>query len=217
MSSLVVFGANGATGHVIVQEALRAGHAVTAAVRDPDAFRALPDELRRAPLDVVQADVRDLDAVRSAVAGHGAVVSAVGPAGRRADTLYSEGARTLVAAMRTSGVQRLVALSSSGVRRDDPNHPLWYRVLARTVMNELYSDMRLMEDIVRDSPLDWTFVRPGRIVDDPPTGDSCVLDGITPRGGNTIPRVDLARFVVQQVEDGRWSHSFPTIVRRSGG
>ncbi|MDL4774928.1 MULTISPECIES: NAD(P)-dependent oxidoreductase [Thermomonosporaceae] len=141
MSSLVVFGANGATGHVIVQEALRAGHAVTAAVRDPDAFRAVPDELRGAPLDVARADIRDIDTVRSAVAGHDAVISAIGPSGRHADKLYSEGARTLVTALLAVGVQRLVALSSS------------------------------------------------------------------------IPRADLARFVVQAAEGDRWSHSRPTIVR----
>ena len=35
MSNVVVFGANGSTGRVIVEEALRTGHAVTAAVRNP--------------------------------------------------------------------------------------------------------------------------------------------------------------------------------------
>jgi putative NADH-flavin reductase len=213
MSSLVVFGANGATGHLIVQEALRAGHGVTAAVRDPGAFRAVPGELRDAPLAVTRADIRDLGAVRSAVTGHDAVISAIGPRGRHADKLYSEGARTLVTAMRACGVRRLVALSSSGARRDDPNHPLWYRVVARTVMNELYGDMRLMEDIVRDSPLDWTFVRPGRIVDEPPAGTYRVLDGANPEGGTSIPRIDLARFVIRATGDKRWSHRLPTIVR----
>jgi putative NADH-flavin reductase len=204
-----VFGANGATGHVIVEEALRAGHAVTAAVRDPATFRPVRD----APLNVVRADIRDLDSVRAAVTGHDAVVSAIGPAGRKADGLYSSGARALVAAMVTSGVGRLVTISSSGARQDDPNHPLWYRVVARTLMGELYGDMRLMEDIVRDSPLDWTSVRPARIVDEPPTGVYRVEDGVNPRGGTSVPRADLARFVVHAVDDKRWSRRFPTIAR----
>lgn len=209
MSALVVFGANGATGHVIVEEALRAGHVVTAAVRDPATFRPVRD----APLDVVRADIRDLDSVRAAVTGHDAVISAIGPAGRKADGLYSSGACTLVAAMVTGGVGRLVALSSSGARQDDPNHPLWYRVVARTLMGELYGDMRLMEDIVRDSPLDWTFVRPARIVDGPPTGVYRVEDGVNPKGGTSVTRADLARFVVHAVDDNHWSRCFPTIAR----
>ncbi|WP_433272223.1 NAD(P)-dependent oxidoreductase [Actinosynnema sp. CS-041913] len=213
MSALLVFGANGATGQVIVQEALRAGHTVTAAVRDPATFRAVPAEFRAAPLDVVRADVRDPDSVRATVAGHDAVISAIGPAGRRADGLYSTAARTLVAAMVAGGVDRLVVLSSSGARHDDPNHPLWYRVIARTLMKELYSDMRLMEDIMRDSPLDWTSVRPGRIADEPPTGVYRVQDGVNPKGGTSVTRVDLARFVVGVVDDERWSRGFPTLAR----
>jgi putative NADH-flavin reductase len=209
VSALVVFGANGATGHVIVEEALRAGHTVTAAVRNPAAFQPVRD----APLNVVQADIRDLDSVRATVSGHDAIISAIGPAGRKADGLYSSGARTLVAAMVSGGVSRLVALSSGGARQDDPNHPLWYRVVARTVMGELYGDMRLMEHIVRDSSLDWTFVRPARIVDEPPTGVYRVEDGVNPKGGRSITRVDLARFVVHAVDDERWSRSFPTIAR----
>lgn len=204
-----MFGANGATGRVIVEEALRAGHTVTAAVRDPAAFRPVLD----APLDVVRADIRDPDSVRAAVTGRDAVVSAIGPAGRKAGGLYSAGARTLVAAMVAVGVGRLVALSSSGARQDDPNHPLWYRVVAGTLLGDLYGDMRLMEDIVRDSPLDWTFVRPARIVDEPPTGVYRVADGANPKGGTSVPRTDLARFVVHAVDDGRWSRSFPTIAR----
>lgn len=209
MSTLVVFGANGATGHAIVSEALRAGHTVTAAVRDPAAFRAIPD----ATLDVVRADIRDPGDVRAAVRGQDAVISAIGPAGRRADGLYSDGARALVAAMTAEEVERLVVLSSSGVRRDDPNHPLWYRVVARTLMGELYGDMRLMEEILRDSPLAWTSVRPARIVDEPPTGDHRVLDGVNPKGGKSVPRTDLARFVVEAADDERWARRCPTLAR----
>ncbi len=177
-------------------------------MRDPARFGAIPAE---APITVVRADIRDPDSVRAAVTGHDAVISAIGPAGRRADGLYSAGARAFVAAMVASGVDRLIALSSSGARRDDPNHPLWYRVVARTLMGELYGDMRLMEDIVRESPLDWTFVRPSRIVDEPATGVYRVEDGLNPKDGTRITRTDLARFVIQAIDDKDWSRGFPTL------
>jgi putative NADH-flavin reductase len=213
VSAVVVFGANGATGHVIVEEALRAGHSVTAAVRDPATFRPVPAEMSNAPLDVVHADVRDPAGVRAAVDGHDAVVSAIGPAGRRAGGLYSAAARALATAMDATGVDRRVALSSSGARNDDPNHPLWYRAVARTLLRELYTDMRLMEDIVRASGLDWTLVRPTRIVDEPSTGRYRVQVGANPKGGTAITRADLARFVVQAIDGDRWSRTFPTLAR----
>ncbi|WP_405161297.1 SDR family oxidoreductase [Nocardia sp. NBC_01499] len=203
---VIVFGAAGRAGRVIVTEALSAGHDVTAAVRTPAKLSTVDQER----CTVVRADVRDPDSVRAAVAGHDAVISAIGPAGRVADGLYSDGARAMVAAMQATGVDRLIAITSSGVRRDDPNHALWYRLLARTLMNELYGDMRLMESTISASALDWTFVRPARLTDDPPT--ACrVQDGETPSGGWKVPVVNLARFIVGELDDHHWSHAAPTL------
>ncbi|MEU7139956.1 SDR family oxidoreductase [Nocardia sp. NPDC046473] len=206
---VIVFGAAGRAGRVIVTEALAAGHDVTAAVRDPAKLSSV-DQQR---LTVARADVRDPDSVRAAVAGHDAVVSAIGPAGRHAEGLYSDAARAMVSAMQSTGVPRLIAITSSGVRRDDPNHALWYRLLARTLMNELYGDMRLMESIIGESTVDWTFVRPTRLTDDPPTATYRVEDGVTPSGGWKVPVTDLARFIVGELTEHRWSHAAPTLAQ----
>ncbi|GHF64121.1 putative NADH-flavin reductase [Amycolatopsis bartoniae] len=203
MSRILVFGAAGRTGQVVVEEALRAGHEVTAAVRRP----------RDLPCEVVRADVLDVESVRAAAKGHDAVVSAIGPAGRKAAGLYSGAARTFTAALPEAGVSRLVVLSSAGVRHDDPAFALWYRVVARTLLNELYGDMREMESILRESTLDWTSVRPARITDDEPTGDYRVGDGATPAGGREIPRADLARFILGALDEPRWVRSAPTLAR----
>jgi uncharacterized protein YbjT (DUF2867 family) len=73
--------------------------------------------------------------------------------------------------------------------------------------------MRLMEDIVQASALDWTLVRPTRIVDEPSTGRYRVQVGANPKGGTAITRADLARFVVQAIDGDRWSRAFPTLAR----
>lgn len=202
---VVVFGARGATGGVLVEEARRAGHRVTAAVRDPAAFAA-PDGV-----DVVAADVRDPAGVRAALRGRTGVLSAIGPPGRRADGLYSAWARAVVDAADELPTARVVALSSSGARRGDPHHPLWYRVVARTVLRDLYDDMRAMEDVLARSPLDWTVVRPCRITDT--SGPFRVEDGANPPGGREIGRADLARFAVGALTDPQWSRRRPTPAR----
>ncbi|MEV6555267.1 SDR family oxidoreductase [Nocardia sp. NPDC051756] len=204
---VIIFGAAGRAGRAIVTEALAAGHDVTAAVRDP---AKLPPVDR---LTVARADVRDPDSVRAVVAGHDAVISAIGPAGRHANGLYSDAARAVIPAMESAGVPRLIAITSSGVRRDDPNHALWYRCLARTLMNELYGDMRLMESRISESTVDWTFVRPTRLTDDPPTATYRVQDGETPSGGWKVPVTDVARFIVEELDGHRWSHAAPTLAQ----
>jgi putative NADH-flavin reductase len=202
---VVVFGAGGRTGRLVVEEALRAGHVVTAAARGP------LDPGDRPGLRTVRVDVRDVDAVAAVVAGQDAVVCAVGPSGRTADGLYSSAARSMVAGMSVTGVDRLVAVTSSGVRLDDPHHPWWYRLLARTVMRETYGDMRRMEEIVRASGVDFTFVRPARLVDEPATGTVRIVDGANPPHGLRVTRADLARFVVDELTARRWSRSAPTM------
>ena len=198
---VVVLGATGRTGRLVVGEAVRAGHDVTAAVRAPEAFTGGGT--------VVHVDVRDPGSVRAAVDGHDVVVSAIGPPGRRPAGLYSDCARALVAA----DVGRVLAITSGGVRADDPNFAFWYRHLVRPLARELYDDMRLMESVLRDSGLEWTFVRPARLLDEEPTGVYRVLDGETPKGGWQVSRADLARFVVEELRERRWSRAAPTIAR----
>ncbi|HWO60792.1 MAG TPA: NAD(P)H-binding protein, partial [Umezawaea sp.] len=134
---VVVLGAAGRTGRLVVEEAVRAGHDVTAAVRTPEAYTGAGA--------VARVDVRAPDSVRAAVRGHDVVVSTIGPAGRHAHGLYSDCARALVSA----GVGRVVAITSGGVRDDDPNFSFWYRHLIRPLARDLYDDMRLMESILR--------------------------------------------------------------------
>jgi nucleoside-diphosphate-sugar epimerase len=125
--NVVVLGAAGRTGRLIVAEALRNGHQVTAAVRTPASMPAASG------LRVERADVRDADSLRAVITGHDAVVCAIGAPGRKADNLYSDGARATVAAMQTCGVKRLLAITSVGVRHDDPHHAWWYRSLIRPI------------------------------------------------------------------------------------
>jgi putative NADH-flavin reductase len=204
-TNVVVLGAAGRTGRLIVAEALRSGHRVTAAVRNPASIPTTQD------LRVERADVRDTDSLRAVIHGHDAVVSAIGPAGRKADNLYSDGARTTVAAMQACGVNRLLAITSVGVRHDDPHHAWWYRGLIRPIGADLYADMARMEQIVRGSDLDWTFVRPTYLQDRESTGAYRVTNNSTPKGGWRIARTDVAHFIVEELEAHRWSRRAPSL------
>jgi uncharacterized protein YbjT (DUF2867 family) len=96
---VVVFGASGRTGRLLVEQALAAGHAVTAFVRDP---ARLP--VTHARLRVVRGDVRDPQRVAEAVAGQDAVLSALGPNKPEFDAM-ALGARHILAAMGRHGVR----------------------------------------------------------------------------------------------------------------
>lgn len=197
---VAIFGANGPTGRLLTQQALDAGHHVVAATRHPEAF-----PLNHARLDVEAVDIHDLAAVSATVEGCDAVLSTLGvPFTREPITVYSAGARNIVDAMHMHGLKRLVVVSSSATY---PHHHaeggfLLNRVLqpivTRTIGRTTYADMRRMEEIVRESDLAWTIVRPSGLFDLPEATDYRLYEDESP--GVFTARVDLAAAILAQVE-----------------
>ena len=200
---IVVFGANGPTGRLVVEQALAEGHPVTAVTRRPDSFPPGGPLLR-----VVGADVHDPVAVKEAVAGQDAVVSTLGvPFGRKPVTVYSAGLTHITRAMAEHGVARLACTTSTSVSGEEsPGEGLFFRkvlepfivgYLGRTV----YEDMRRSEEIVSRSDCDWTVVRPAGLFDAPAVSRYRMAAG--PRlPGRFTSRSDLANALLRQVVDG---------------
>lgn len=197
---LAIFGANGQTGRLATALALDAGHHVVAVTRRPREF-----PLAGPRLTVTEADVRDASAVGPVVVGVDAVVSTLGVTftRERVDT-YSVGTGNIVAAMRAASTRRLVVVSSTAAyptRRS--RAPLSLRliepILTRTIGKTVYDDMRRMENIVRDSGLDWTIVRPSGLFD---LAESTVYvrGEVDPVGAFTA-RIDLADYLVSLAAD----------------
>jgi putative NADH-flavin reductase len=157
---LFVLGATGRTGTQILDLALARGHEVTAFVRSPDKLA------RRERLTVVAGDPRDTAALATALPGHHAVLSALGPpareALRRGSALLTECAAATVAAMTTAGVARL-AIVSAGVLFPEPRGITF--AFFRWLLRHHARDLATMEAIVDGSGLAWTIVRPPRLVE----------------------------------------------------
>lgn len=198
-----VFGAAGRTGRHLIEQALAAGHEVTAVTRRPGLLQP------RDGLAEAAADVTDTDAVDRAVAGSDAVLSSLGvPLSPKPITLYSRGTANIVAAMRRHRVGRLVTVSTSVL---DPTwrptgefffntimDPLVNRRLGRTA----HADMRRMEALVRDSGLQWTIARPSGLFDHPTITRYSVEEDVA--DGLFTARTDLAASMVAQLADNRF-------------
>src|SRR3954462_15686977 len=105
---LFILGATGGTGLQLVDQALARGHNITAFVRSPEKLEA-----RREGLHVQQGDPRDAAALTAALGGHDAVLSALGPPGPRKSTILPDSARSIVSAMQSSGIRRLLIVSAA--------------------------------------------------------------------------------------------------------
>jgi putative NADH-flavin reductase len=205
---ILVLGATGGTGRLIVRQALALGYDVTALVRST----AKASELKGATL--VVGDARDEQALRDAVRGKDAVISALGtPASPfRKVTLLSTATRALVHAMRAERVSRLVCITGIGAG-DSAGHAGFFldHVIFPLLLRKVYADKDRQEAIVRDSGLDWILVRPSILSDKPGSGAVRALTDLTGFHGGTISRSDVASFVLDQVRGDTWLRRAPLI------
>ncbi|MFD9795710.1 NAD(P)-dependent oxidoreductase [Streptomyces sp. NPDC059070] len=198
---LTVFGASGRIGAQVVTQALAAGHQVTAVVRDPARFTATGPGL-----ELVRADLADPESLRDAVAGRDAVLSGLG-ANSRADAATGVTARltaSVVKAMDAAGTRRLLVVSAGPVGPEAPDDPFLDRLtltVVQRVLKDVYGDLRRMESDLAASALDWTAVRPVRLVNKPLTGAYRTAVAATPRSARSIGRADVAHAMLRMIDD----------------
>jgi uncharacterized protein YbjT (DUF2867 family) len=177
---ITIVAATGGIGRRILEQAVAAGHDVTAVVRNPE--KLPPARARVVAVDLAAADPAALDA---AVEGADAVLSGLGARSKAEAGVASGGTRAVVSAMQAAGVRRIVVVSAAPIGTvpsparpvppaHDPGDGFFVRHLAtpvvKKVLREHYADLARMEDVLRDSGLDWTVVRPPRLTDKPLTG-----------------------------------------------
>ncbi len=204
---ITIFAATGGIGRQLLEQAVAAGHDVTAVARNP---RNLPSAAARA----VAADLAtaDAEALRPAVEGADAVLSALGPRTKADAGVAANGTRAITEAMRAAGVRRIVVVSAAPIGtvaspgrphppRHDPGDGFVVRYLAdpiiKRALREHYADLARMEDVLRDSDLDWTVVRPPRLTRKPVTGRYRTTYGQNIRRGLFVSRADVAHYMLR--------------------
>ena len=206
---LTIFAATGGIGRHVLELAIAAGHEVTAVVRNP---QKVTQKVR-----IVRADLAapDLGALEGAVAGADAVLSGLGPRRLSEAGITSRGTRAIVDAMKATDARRILVVSAAPIGtvpspgrpnppRYDPGEGFFMRHLLspmiKTVLRKHYADLALMEDILRDSGLDWTVMRPPALTDKPLSRSYRTAHGQNLRRGLTISRADVADMMLRVLE-----------------
>jgi uncharacterized protein YbjT (DUF2867 family) len=203
---LTVFAVTGGVGRQLLEQAVAAGHDVTAVARNPG---KLTRPVRSVTADLAAADPAALE---PAVAGADAVLSGLGPHSNADAVIAAPGTRSIVAAMQATGVRRIVVVSAAPVGtvaspgnphppKHDPGDGFFMRYLfsriAAARLGKVYDDLAAMEDILRDSGLDWTVIRPPQLTDKPLSGTYRTAFGQNLRGGLSVPRADVAHLMLK--------------------
>ena len=188
MSRIVVVGAHGRTGLLIVEQLIKAGDSVLATIRNP---KHMADLVKRGAETVIL----DLEAstgpeFATQFKGADAVVFAAGSGTGESSDIDSKGVRKTLRAAEKAGVKRYVAVSSIGASTGMKLAGKW----ATDEMKDYYHHKRLAGKAIMNSGLDWTIVEPGELTEGKGTGKVTLsTDAITEK---SVPRADVAAVVV---------------------
>jgi uncharacterized protein YbjT (DUF2867 family) len=190
--TVLVVGATGSVGRLVVEEALRHGHAVRALVRTPEKARELPRGAQ-----VVLGDVTRPDTLPSAVEGVDAIVFTLGSDGAGkagAESIDYGGVRNVLAAL-GSRTARIALMTSIGVTN---------RTSSYNRTTEAHDWKRRSERLVRASGLPYTIVRPGWFdYNGPDEHRLALLQGDTRQAGNSsdgaVSRRQIAEVLVRSL------------------
>jgi putative NADH-flavin reductase len=203
--NVAIFGASGATGKLLTERCLAAGHHVTALVRRPVNFAL------RSKVKVVQGSAFDHAPVLETVEGADVVLSAVGAhSPLRNENVLPRVIPFIVDAMRQASVRRIIVLGSAGALPNSLNkQPEWRRwmvenILYKTVLKWPVAEQISQSATLSHSNLDWTMVMPPMLTNGPARGHYRIDGDALPRNGSKIARADVADFMMQQIENPQW-------------
>lgn len=194
---IAVLGANGRTGRLVVDEALRRGDKIVALARRPQLVEA-----RGGDITIARADALDPESLRDGLGDSEAVISAIGIGTSRDETVvYSQGAANLIDAMTARSIRKIAVVSAAPAGPRERQAFLERRIVMPILdrfFKPTYEDMRRMEALLGASGLDWVSMRPPRLVAKPATGAYRVSEDPLP-GARSITYGDLAVALLDSV------------------
>jgi putative NADH-flavin reductase len=132
----------------------------------------------------------------------------LGPAFLHTVTLFSEGTKQTIAAMKGAGVSRFAVITGIGAGESRGHGGLLYEWIGMPfVIGAIYADKDRQEALVKASDLDWTIVRPTLLTNGPRTGQYRVLTSFEGLHGGQISRADCADCLLRAIVEGAWSRT----------
>ncbi len=191
---VALIGASGKIGSQILSELRARGHSVSAIARHPEKIAT------GTGVTAVRADVADANALAAALRGHDAVISAV--------RFRNFDPQTLLGAIKTSGVKRLIMVGGAGSLEakpgvalvDTPDFP-------EAAKPEATAGRDALKVLRTKRSLDWTFLSPSAVIAPGERtgkfrlGKDAVLIGADGKSRISIP--DYAIALVDELEDPR--------------
>lgn len=197
---IIVFGATGGVGREVVKQAAESGFKVTAFVRTPAKL-----DVTHENLTVIQGDAFNPAEVAAAIAGQDAVVSCLGSSkGMKKSTELQDMSKSIVAGMEANGVKRIIYTASAGIHKELTGASGKMMML---MLKNALDDHGAAVKVIQSHGLIYTIARPMGLTNGAFTGKYREAAEGVPGKSMSIPRADVAHFIVKALKETQYENS----------
>jgi nucleoside-diphosphate-sugar epimerase len=214
--NILLLGATGRTGRHLLRQSLDRGHTVHALVRDRSSVKITSENLlvyEGSPLDKV--------IMQQAMTGCEAILSALNISRyndwpwarlRTPKDFLSSVMKNIIELAPQHHIQRIVFTSAWGVAETRKDIPGWFRwFIEHSNIRYPYEDHARQEELLRQTPLQWTAIRAVGLINRKRTKPVLVSFKKEPKPRITIGRRSLAAFMLDVLERNLYLRQMPVV------
>ena len=213
---ILLLGATGRTGKLVLSQALERGFQVNAIVRDQSKV-----EISNTQLVLFEGSPADPELLGTAIQNCEAVVNTLNISRtsdfpwaklRTPKTFLSNLAKDLILVMERENVKRIVFTTAWGVADTLHDIPFFFRLLLQNSnIVYAYRDHERQEKLFEASTLDWTAVRPVGLSKSAKKKQLIISENNDPKPAMLISRRRLAKFLLDCISERSYIRQYPVI------
>ncbi|AZA55627.1 NAD(P)-dependent oxidoreductase [Chryseobacterium sp. G0201] len=202
--NIAIIGAGAGIGLESVNQALEKGHAVTALSTNTNHIKDHPNLIKingsaTSPIDL-----------KKALKNSDAVLITVGTKNKKATTLFSDIAKTLINVTDELNFSSpILVITGFGAGESKNYLSFFMRTVISLFLKEQYINKTIMEELITKSTLKWEIIRPGMLTNGSSTTSYKALSSLK-KGMKVgkISRADVAKFLVDEAENTRFLYQY---------
>lgn len=204
---ILLLGATGRTGKLILEDATAKGYHVNCLVRYPDKIETNERTL------VFKGNPTNIEDLEKAMYGCEAIINVLNIS-RKSDfpwaklrtpkTFLSDVITNIINLSTQNNIKRLIVCSAWGVAETKKDLPNWFRwFIENSNIGVAYRDHERQEKFLKKSDLNWTIVRPSGLTNT--KKKQKVLESYLniPKPNLTISRQSVAKYIVDSLENAK--------------
>jgi len=204
--NITIIGASAGIGLEAVKRGLNRNHSITTLSRSE-----IED---KNSINSILGDATNKEDLKKAIQNADALVITLGTAkNMKTTTLFSDFAVLIVEIHSENKIDVPVIFVTGFGAGESQNYVSWLvKMFLKYLLKDVYADKTKMEEIITQSDMKWTIVRPGRLLDKELTEkyriENSLFKGINIGG---INRADVADFLIKQAENQTYLKQYVAI------